>query len=375
MKNIKNISIIGLGLIGGSLAISLKSISRDIIITGFDRDPESVNIALYRKIIDKAADNYKDAVSEADLVIIATPVRLIADIASEIKDHLKANTIVTDVGSAKLNIVEKINKIFPKGVIFIGGHPMAGSENDGVLSAKSDLFLNAYYILTPTDSTKSEALVTLHNLFTKIGAKVITVSPTEHDKIVSLISHLPHILSTNLVALVDSKQKTIKNLFKLCAGGFRDMTRIAASNPKMWVDVSLENKEEIINSIDDYIGFLNRFKESLITGNEEYIKTHYDSAKEARLNLPKYIDKDISKLYEVRVEMSDVKGVLSEITLAISSAGVNIEDISIFHSTEILGRGILKILVHGENAGAISKEALERLGHEASIRKVIGNDE
>lgn len=375
MKNIKNISIIGLGLIGGSLAISLKNISRDIIITGFDRDPESVNIALYRKIIDKAADNYKDAVSEADLVIIATPVRLIADIASEIKDHLKANTIVTDVGSAKLNIVEKINKIFPKGVIFIGGHPMAGSENDGVLSAKSDLFLNTYYILTPTDSTKSEALVTLHNLFTKIGAKVITVSPTEHDKIVSLISHLPHILSTNLVALVDSKQKTIKNLFKLCAGGFRDMTRIAASNPKMWVDVTLENKEEIINSIDDYIDFLNRFKESLITGNEEYIKTHYDSAKEARLNLPKYIDKDISKLYEVRVEMSDVKGVLSEITLAISSAGVNIEDISIFHSTEILGRGILKILVHGENAGAISKEALERLGHEASIRKVIGNDE
>jgi len=300
---------------------------------------------------------------------------MIADIASEIKDHLKANTIVTDVGSAKLNIVEKINKIFPKGVIFIGGHPMAGSENDGVLSAKSDLFLNTYYILTPTDSTKSEALVTLHNLFTKIGAKVITVSPTEHDKIVSLISHLPHILSTNLVALVDSKQKTIKNLFKLCAGGFRDMTRIAASNPKMWVDVTLENKEEIINSIDDYIDFLNRFKESLITGNEEYIKTHYDSAKEARLNLPKYIDKDISKLYEVRVEMSDVKGVLSEITLAISSAGVNIEDISIFHSTEILGRGILKILVHGENAGAISKEALERLGHEASIRKVIGNDE
>ncbi len=375
MKNIKNISIIGLGLIGGSLAISLKNISRDIIITGFDRDPESVNIALYRKMIDKAADNYKDAVSEADLVIIATPVRMIADIASEIKDHLKANTIVTDVGSAKLNIVEKINKIFPKGVIFIGGHPMAGSENDGVLSAKSDLFLNTYYILTPTDSTKSEALVTLHNLFTKIGAKVITVSPTEHDKIVSLISHLPHILSTNLVALVDSKQKTIKNLFKLCAGGFRDMTRIAASNPKMWVDVTLENKEEIINSIDDYIDFLNRFKESLITGNEEYIKTHYDSAKEARLNLPKYIDKDISKLYEVRVEMSDVKGVLSEITLAISSAGVNIEDISIFHSTEILGRGILKILVHGENAGAISKEALERLGHEASIRKVIGNDE
>ncbi len=375
MKNIKNISVIGLGLIGGSLAIALKNIKKDIIVTGFDRDPESVSIALYRKIIDIAAGSYKEAVTDADLVIIATPVRLIADIAFEIKDHLKPDTIVTDVGSAKLNIVEKINKIFPKGVIFIGGHPMAGSENEGVLSAKSDLFLNAYYILTPTDTTRSEALVSLHNLFTKIGAKVITVSPVEHDKIVALISHLPHILSTNLVALVDNKQKSIKNLFKLCAGGFRDMTRIAASNPKMWVDISLENKEEIINSIDDYIDFLKRFRESLTTNNEEYIREHYDSAKEARLNLPKYIDKDISKLYEVRVEMSDIKGVLSEITLAISSAGVNIEDISIFHSTEILGRGILKILVHGENAGAISKEALEKLGHQASIKKVIGEDE
>lgn len=375
MKNIRNISIIGLGLIGGSLAISLKGAKKEIVITGFDRDPESVSIALYRKIIDTAATDYETAVSDADLVIIATPVRLIADVASRIKKHLKPDTIVTDVGSAKLNIVQKISKILPANIIFIGGHPMAGSENDGVLSAKPDLFLNTYYILTPTDSTKSDALLTLHNLFTKIGAKVITVSPTEHDKIVSLISHLPHVLSTNLVELVDSKQRTIKNLFKLCAGGFRDMTRIAASNPKMWVDISLENKEELINSINDYIELLNRFKNSLINNDEEYIRSHYDSVKLARLNLPKYIDKDISRLYEIRVEMTDVKGILSEITLAISSAGVNIEDISIFHSTEILGRGILKILVHGENAGDISKNALKKLGHEASIRKVTGNND
>lgn len=375
MKSIKNISIIGLGLIGGSLAIALKNAKKEIVITGFDRDPEAVNIALYRKIIDKAATDYRNAVSNADLVIIATPVRLIADIATEIKGHLKPDTIVTDVGSAKLNIVQKVSKILPSNIIFIGGHPMAGSENDGVLSARPDLFLNTYYILTPTDSTKTDALLILHNLFTKIGAKVITVSPSEHDKIVSLISHLPHVLSTNLVELVEYKQKSIKNLFKLCAGGFRDMTRIAASNPKMWVDISIENKEELINSINDYIELLNKFKNSLVSNNEDYIKEHYDRAKVARLNLPKYIDKDISRLYEVRVEMTDVRGILSEITLAISSAGINIEDISIFHSTEILGRGILKILVHGENAGELSKEALKKLGHEASVRKVTGDNE
>ena len=375
MKNIKNITIIGLGLIGGSLALSLKKFNNDFFITGYDNEAEATNIAIYRKIIDKAALNYKEAVKDADLVIIATPVRLIVEVANKIKDSLKKGAIVTDVGSAKLNIVEKMHNILPEDVIFIGGHPMTGSENEGVLSARNDLFVNSFYILTPTDNTKTEALAALHSLFTKIGAKVITISPQEHDKIVALISHLPHVLSTNLVALIDDKQKQLNNLFKLCAGGFRDMTRIAASNPKMWLDISFENKNEIITALNDYIDYLNKFKESLINDDEEYVKEHYIKAKSARLNLPKYVDKDISKLYELRIGILDKKGVLSEITLAISSAGVNIEDISIFHSTEVLGGGILKILVHGENAGEISKNALEKLGYDVNVRKVTGEQE
>ncbi|MDD5659022.1 MAG: prephenate dehydrogenase [Actinomycetota bacterium] len=375
MKNIRNITIIGLGLIGGSLALSLKKLNSDFIITGYDSLSESMNIALYRKIIDEAAKDYKDAVKKADLVIIATPVRLILEVANNIKESLKSRTIITDVGSAKENIVENMNKILPEDVIFIGGHPMAGSENDGVLSARHDLFMNVFYILTPTDNTKTEALVTLHTLFTKIGAKVITISPKDHDKVVSLISHLPHILSTNLVALVDDKQKELNNLFKLCAGGFRDMTRIAASNPKMWIDISFENKKEIINALEGYIAYLNRFKENLINEREDNIKDHYMQAKEARLNLPKFIDKDISKLYELKIGIPDKQGVLSEITLAISSSGVNIEDISIFHSTEVLSGGILKILVHGENAGTISKNALENLGYDVSVKKVVGEED
>jgi prephenate dehydrogenase len=153
------------------------------------------------------------------------------------------------------------------------------------------------------------------------------------------------------------------------------MTRIAASNPKMWLDISFENKNEIINALDGYISYLSNFRENIINNNEESIKNHYLQAKEARLNLPKFIDKDISKLYELRIGIPDRQGVLSEITLAISSSGVNIEDISIFHSTEVLGGGILKILIHGENAGVVSKEALEKLGYEVSVKKVIGEEE
>jgi len=372
MKNIQNVAVIGLGLIGGSLAMSIKNVSKDIVVTGYDTASDALSIAKYRNIIDSVAADYEEAVKNADLVIVATPISNIREVINEIKPYLKKGVIVTDVGSAKENIVREVSAMLPPDSIFIGGHPMAGSENEGVLSARQDLFKNAFYILTPTDNTKTESLVSLHSLLTKIGAKVVSISPKEHDEVVSLISHLPHIMSTNLVKLVDDEQAELKNLFKLCAGGFRDMTRIAASNPKMWQDITFENKNEIIKAMDKYIAYLQKFKESLKNNDTEYIKAHYNEAKEARLNLPKYVEKDISKLYELMISIPDKKGVLSDVTLAISSSGINIEDISIFHSTEFVGGGILKILVEGENAGEIAKKAIEQKGYEARIKKILG---
>jgi len=372
MKKIKNITVIGLGLIGGSLALSLKNVDKNFIITGYDIEKESMSIARYRNIIDISAKDYKEAVSNADLVIIATPISNIIEVINNTRDHLKKGAIITDVGSAKEKIVKRAGEILPEDVVFIGGHPMAGSENEGVLSATPDLFRNAFYILTPTGTTVSESLVTLHSLFTGIGAKVISMNPKEHDINVALISHLPHVLSTSLVDMIDDKQRDLKNLFKLCAGGFRDMTRIAAANTKMWLEISLENKEELIESINIYMKYLENFKNNLKKGNSDFIKKHYAKAQKARINLPKYVEKDISKLYELRISIPDKEGVLSEITLAISSHGINIEDISIFHSTEFSGGGILKILIQGEDAGKTAKKAVEKAGYEASIRKVLG---
>ncbi len=371
MRSIKKIAVIGLGLIGGSLALSLKNISEDFIITGYDIEGEAMNIAKYRNIIDVIAKDYKEAVADADLVIIATPISKIVEVVNHVKNYLKKGAIITDVGSAKERVVKRVSEILPDGVFFIGGHPMAGSENEGILSATPELFRNTFYILTPTGTTISGPLITLHSLFTKIGAKVISMSPKEHDENVALISHLPHILSTNLVDMIDDKQEKMRNLFKLCAGGFRDMTRIAAANTKMWLDISLENKDELIKSIDDYIEYLTRFKNNIQKNNADSIKNHYMKAQKARINLPKYVEKDISKLYELRVAIPDRAGVLSEITLAISSHGINIEDISIFHSTEFSGGGILKVLVQGEDAGKITKEAIEKAGYEVSVKKVL----
>jgi len=371
MKNIKKITIIGLGLIGGSLALSLKNTGEDFIIKGYDIEVGAMNIAKYSNVVDTIAVDYKEAVNDADLIIIATPISKIIEVVRNIKDYLKKGVIITDVGSAKEKIVKRVSEILPEGVFFIGGHPMSGSENEGILNANPELFKNTFYILTPTDNTMSGPLITLHSLFTKIGAKVISINPKEHDENVALISHLPHILSTNLVDMIDDKQKKMKNLFKLCAGGFMDMTRIAAANTKMWLDISLENKDELIKSIDDYMKYLIKFKNNLKEESLESIKKHYLKAKKARINLSKYIEKDISKLYELRVAISDKAGVLSEITLALSSHGINIEDISIFHSTEFSGGGILKLLVQGEDDCKIAKKAIEKVGYEVSIKKVL----
>jgi prephenate dehydrogenase len=372
MNNIKKITVIGLGLIGGSLSMALKSLEEDFIITGYDIEGEAMNIAKYRNIIDNVASDYKEAAIDADLIIICTPISKTGGVINSIKDHLKSGAIITDVGSAKEKIVKKVNSMIPENTFFIGGHPMAGSESEGILSARADLFKNAFYILTPTESTISEHLLALHNLFTKIGARVISISPGEHDENVALISHLPHILSTSLVELVDDRQKELKNLFRLCAGGFRDMTRIAASNTRMWLDITLENREELIKSIELYIDYLNNFKEGLSENNADYIKKHYIKAREARINLPKYVEKDISKLYELKIAIPDRSGVLSDITLAISSKGINIEDISIFHSTEFSDGGILKLLVLGDRDSEIAKDAIEKAGFDIKIKKVLG---
>lgn len=373
MKNIKKIAVIGLGLIGGSLALSLKSLNKDFIISGYDIKRESMDMARYRNVIDIISNSIEEAVSDADLIIIATPISEIVGVVESIKSNLKKGAIITDVGSAKEKIVRRVNEILPEDVFFIGGHPMAGSENEGILSATPDLFKNTFYILTPTEKTASEPLITLHSLLTGIGAKVITINPEEHDENVALISHLPHVLSTNLVDMIDDRHNNMKNLFKLCAGGFRDMTRIAAANTKMWLDISLENKDKIIKAIDEYIKYLNRFKSNLEKNDSQLIKKHYVKAQKARVNLPKYVEKDISNLYEVRVAMVDKTGEISQIATAISSHGINIEDISIFHSTEFSSGGILKVLVQGENAGNITKEAIERAGFKVSVKKVLGD--
>ncbi|NLJ40678.1 MAG: prephenate dehydrogenase/arogenate dehydrogenase family protein, partial [Clostridiales bacterium] len=232
MIDVKQISIIGLGLMGGSIALALKNRGIKGKIVGYDICRNYVDEALGSKAIDMGADNPEEAVIGAGLVIIAVPISQYKTIFNEINPFLALGCIVTDVGSVKLEPVELAEKLLPKGIHFVGGHPMTGSERGGFNAADPFLYENAYYFLTPREDTPAEAVGTMEDLIKSLGAYAVPIAPKEHDLIVSRMSHLPHIIASTLVNFMDN-DKGISYL-TFVGGGFRDTTRIASGNPHMW---------------------------------------------------------------------------------------------------------------------------------------------
>ncbi len=369
MEKIK-VGIIGLGLIGGSLAAALSKYARDECeIIGFNRTEASAEEALASGYIRAKASTPGEAASGADVVVVATPVGVIPKIVSEIADVLREGAIVTDVGSTKAGIVEEIEALIPPGVHFIGGHPMAGSEREGIKAANPDLFKGAYYLLTPTSSTDMKAYRKLHALLAKTGANILAIDPSRHDEAVAVISHLPHLVAAALMNMAASETKDNENLLMLTAGGFRDTTRIAAGSVGMWVDICLENRRAISRSIVLFQKELSRYLSALEAGDAEALAGFLEEARRARLSLPAIADKKLADLYELYVPVVDRPGVISDITLALGEAGVNIEDIEILHATE--SSGTLRLTVAGKEAADKSVEQLVGKGYDVKARPVL----
>lgn len=242
----ERVAIIGVGLIGGSLGLALceRKLAGEVI--GIGRNQENLNKALEIKAVNKTTTFFQEGLIDVELVIMATPVETIIPILKEIQPFLRAGTIVTDVGSTKVGVVEKAEALLNQDeIFFIGGHPMAGSEKSGIESASSSLFKNALYLLTPTSQTNNLSLQKVKLMAESIGARVIEFSPDRHDFMVAAISHLPRMIATALVNTVAELPEG-KQIFPLAAGGFCDTTRIAASNPLMWRDIFLTNREKIL---------------------------------------------------------------------------------------------------------------------------------
>lgn len=368
---VKKIAIIGLGLIGGSLGLAFKKDLKDCKIVGIARRQENIDKALEIEAIDEGTTSISDGVGDADIIFVCTPVGRIVEIINQISPYLKKGAIVTDVGSTKAQIVKEVDGTLPTGVYFVGGHPLAGSERHGIDAVNPSLFQNAFYLLTPTSKTNSQAFQTLHSILTQIGGNVIALDPERHDRVVATISHLPHLVASALVNLASSGTSEEENMILFAASGFRDMTRIAAGNPDIWLDICLSNSEAIIGTLERFKQSLDKVGELLRGSDEAGLRSVLEGARQTRLNLPAVLKKDLSELRVLSIPVIDRPGVLSEVTVTVGHLGINIEDIEIVHSE---GRGVLKLTVVGEDNAKKAAEALSKKGHQPVVGGVMAED-
>ena len=286
MKNpvLKKIVIFGVGLIGGSVALALKKAGYPAPIVGVGRSIKSLQTAVDLGAIDIASSNVADAIKDADIILIAAPVAQTPAILNAIKPHLSANTVITDAGSTKNDVLSAAKEILgAKFTQFVGGHPIAGAEKSGVTAATADLYRNKNVVLTPTAVTNPDAIHRVRELWQTCGATVSEMTAETHDGIFAAVSHLPHLLAFALVDEVASRANA-EQLFGFAASGFRDFTRIAGSHPEMWRDISLANKTALLNEITAYQNELSDLKQMLEREDGDALFALFERASVARNN-------------------------------------------------------------------------------------------
>ena len=276
----------GVGLICGSLALDMRRrrLAKEII--GYGRGEANLKLAKRKGIIDSYFVDDDHFPADADLLMIGTPVETIVPLTKRFLPRLKAGCIVSDVGSVKSEIVRGMEKILPKQIYFVAGHPIAGSEQWGARAARRDLFVHQRCILTPTKGTNRRALNKVAALWRKVGAEVEIMAPQVHDQVLGVISHLPHVL---VYALVNALERTRPHDFdvkKYCAGGFKDFTRIASSRPELWRDICLMNRRALGRSLADYINYLKRLNRWIREGNGVLLEREFARAYDIRARIP-----------------------------------------------------------------------------------------
>lgn len=276
------VAIVGVGLIGGSLGMAArrKGVARRVI--GIGRAEQRLMRAKILGAIDEYTLDLDNGASSADLLVLCTPVRLVVPTLERMAPTLKKGAIVTDAGSTKREIVEQADAVMPSGTFFVGGHPMAGSEQTGVNAARADLFMGATYVLTPGAHTDLAALGRMTEFAGALGARVEIVDPQQHDEAVAVISHLPHAIASALMRLAEDSHRRSDKTFQLAAGSFKDLTRISDSSPELWRDICLTNADALSDSITGLQSILEDFKSALQNKDEQAIQRFFEQARQVR---------------------------------------------------------------------------------------------
>lgn len=348
--------IVGTGLIGGSVGMALRA--RGWHVSGTDQDPAVAENALAAGAIDHVGDDH-----DAELVVVATPLGSTAPVVRDVLTHHRdPEVVVTDVAAVKSAVTAAVHD--PR---FVGGHPMAGSEQVGVAGADPDMFVGATWVLTPTAVTDPDAFARLRSVVTSVGAEVVALSPQQHDALVAVVSHVPHLAAATLMNMAGTMAQEHAALLRLAAGGFRDMTRVAAGEPHIWPDVCVANATAITGVLDRLIADLGAMRDRVAGGDRAGLLSELARAALARRALP-VGGRVPGALVELRVPVPDQPGVIAHISTLAGALDCNIFDMEIAHSTEG-DRGVMVLIIDAADAERFAR-ALADEGYHAA-RQVL----
>ena len=338
---------IGLGLIGGSIAKAMKQFNKEITIYAYDINPACLKQALAEHVVDKQCTGVCDtSFHDCDYLFLCAPVSENDKNLSGLKDVLRSDCILTDVGSVKATTHRAI-KALGLDSYFIGGHPMAGSEKIGYENSDALLLQNAYYILTPTDTVSHDKLIRYEAFVSNLGAIPLILNESKHDYITAAISHLPHIIAAQLVNLIHDSDDAEGLMKLIAAGGFKDITRIASSSPNMWEAICMTNTDNIITLLQRYIDSLQNAKTLLTTRDATDIHKMFASAKDYRDGFTNASRGPIKKLHCLHLAVPDETGVIANVATLLANECINIQNIGIMHNREF-EEGALRIEFYDE---------------------------
>ncbi len=342
MQQEVKVLLIGLGLMGGSLGLALRESPRVLNIMGFDSDSAALQKAIDIGIIDRPV-SLESGIPEADIIFICTPLGSYPALLGSIRAELKPGTIISDVGSTKEHVMKLFQEL-PEQVWGIGGHPMAGSEIKGIHGADRYLFENAVYCLTPAPGLPETVLDSLVDLLGVTGARIKIMDAAAHDELVATVSHVPHLAAVALVNLTGGSDAHLM----MAAGGFRDTTRIASSNPEIWNDILFFNRNHILNKLDSLITNLHILRDALLSSDADYINDELNRAKRIRDKIPRIHRGLIPSFYDIVCIVPDKPGIIGQLGFILGQQDINIVDIEILRVREGDG-GTIRLGVPSES--------------------------
>jgi len=344
-------NVIGLGLIGGSIALALQE--RGWTVSGDDARQPTLRAAIERGVIDATGLD-----PQAEITFVAVPVLAVSD---QVDRALAATTgLVTDVGSVKGPVCRAHDDRR-----FVGGHPMAGSEFDGLDGAQADLFNSAVWVLTPLSTSDDATFAEINSIIASLGADVVALSPERHDQLVAVVSHVPHLTAATLMGMASERAEEHAALLRLAAGGFRDMTRVASGQPDIWIDICSENKAAIMSALDGLIAGLSEIRDVVAVDDHDVLRARLQAARDARTNLPSRVVRP-EDLAEVRIPIPDRAGAAAEVFTLAAELGVNIANFEVVHLAES-NRGVAVVLID-ETTSEVFRGGLIARGFRPSVQ-------